>query len=360
MFDKINACTRVCHREYTDWKTPLFSAETDIVEIITLLRIFWSRRLRFEMSVLDSSSSTEDTTCSPCNKAVLSTIQALLNGQLDLNRYGSVVCGVAVKKDGSGGLISLGSTPPRGIHNTAWPRYYPHTTTPFTITSSADSAETPALELVPRTTAHTLFTLPQAIRSHITTLVLFAPGQSVQINVDTTTTFPLGLPHVNKKLYASLWPTSLVAQGYVLRTCTTEACSDFGGFAHLRRVLGKAIVYTTPDGASVPLTLKDGYPGIEQIILEFDLAAGVRFEELRISVLPLVRETGGVCGDAHVVVRMCCGSGVWEKRISLGKLRRDVGDALGGVVVTGVDGREGGWEAQVWISGLGDVVEVVC
>ncbi|EDU47649.1 conserved hypothetical protein [Pyrenophora tritici-repentis Pt-1C-BFP] len=317
--DNINFCTRICHREYLDWNKELFDQDSCIVEVTSLLRMVWSRGLRVQR----------------------------------LKDYGSLVCGVAVRYDGSGGMISWGSSPPPGIYNAAWPRYYPHTTTPFTntITGTGDTE----LKLVPRFTP-TLLSLPKSIRSYIRDLVVFPPGESTEINVDIMTAFPLGLPHVNKQLYASLWPASLLAhRSYVLRTCTTNTRSDFNGFSNLRRLLNKAITYTPPHGTPVVVTLKHGYPGIEKIILEFNLKIGVEFNDLRISILPLVRETRGIFSRyKEVIVRICYGNDVRERRVSLEKLRGEVLGALESVSVS-----EGDTEQHVWINGLGELIEVV-
>ncbi|RMZ67490.1 hypothetical protein GMOD_00001422 [Pyrenophora seminiperda CCB06] len=330
VFERINACTPVCHhRSYMYWGTPLFGTRTEegVVEVTGLLRVFWEGGLR-----------------------------------LGLKNYGSLVCGVAVKRDGSGGWVSWGSTPPHGMHNKAWPRYSPHTNIIFNSSPSSLDVGKTLLSIAPRPTP-TLLTLPKPLRTHIINLAVFPPGESIELHVDTATKFPLGLPHVNKTFRAALWPTSLIARRYILKTCSSSPRSDFNGFSGLRQVLRKVIMYARPsDSAGVALTLGHGYPGVEEIVLEFNLEASVRFEELRISVLPLVMETReiGGGGEADVVVRVCWGSGRRDWRVGLEKLRGVVVDALRGMAVKEGGGRrDGKWELQVWVNGLGDVVDTV-
>jgi hypothetical protein len=122
-------------------------------------------------------------------------------GQLNPKSYRGLVCADVVKRDGTGGLISWGDTP-RGIRNTNWPRYYPHSVSEFTASDGGSR-----LQLVPHASC-TLLSLPSSIWSSISRDVVF-PKDGVHTNVDIDTRFALGLPHVSKKLRADLWPTCL-------------------------------------------------------------------------------------------------------------------------------------------------------
>ena len=123
-FDTQNICGSVCHGTYLDWKARLLDPVDEIVEIIELLRVVWDRNLICRVDMIELADVPEDQARYwkahhelSCNRAVIAIIQSLVNGQLDLMSYGGLLCAAAVNRDGSGGLISWGSTP-RGIHNT--------------------------------------------------------------------------------------------------------------------------------------------------------------------------------------------------------------------------------------------------
>jgi hypothetical protein len=203
VFDTHNICNGACHRTYLDWKTRLFDPMDGIVEVTSLLRAVWDRRLSFKLDMIALADVSEDratywkqTTDLSCNTTVMAIMQSLMDDQLSLRGYRGLVCAVAVKRDGSGGLISWGSTP-RGIHNTTWPRYHPHLVSEF----SAQDGGT-RLHFVRRALC-TLLELPSPIWSKIMRAVVF-PDESLHIDLDVETGFVLGLPHVNKKLRAGI------------------------------------------------------------------------------------------------------------------------------------------------------------
>jgi autonomous glycyl radical cofactor GrcA len=179
------------------------------------------------------------------------------------------------------------------------------------------------------------------------------PQEGIHINVDVNLGFALGLPHVNKKLRADLWPTCLLENRYTLSMTTKQTRSDFGSFDKLRRVLRKVITSMPPSGVSRDLTLENSYGGIEQIVLVFELDSMAPFEDLRINVLPLVMETSSTLGYKEVVVRVECEPRIEETGFSLQTLRINVAKALEDAV--SLDGKTP--QPEIWVSGLGDVVE---
>jgi hypothetical protein len=85
------------------------------------------------------------------------------------------------------------------------------------------------------------------------------PKAGVHIDLDVDTGFALGLPHINTKLRAGLWPTSLLGNRYTLTMSTDKACTDFINFYKLHCVLRKVISYVSPHGTLRDLTLESGY-----------------------------------------------------------------------------------------------------
>jgi hypothetical protein len=325
-----------------------------IVEVTSLLRAVWDRRLSFKLDMIYLADAPEDratywkqTTDLSCNTTVMAIIQSLMDDQLSLRSYRGLVCAVAVKRNGSGGLISWGSTL-RGVHNTIWPRYQPHLVSEFLAQDGGRR-----LHFVRRVLC-TLLELPPPIWSKIMRAVVF-PEEGLHIDLDVDTGFALGLPHVNKKLLSDLWPAYLVGNRYTLTMSTTQMRSDFEAFEQLRRVLRKVINYVTPEGMSQDLTLESGYGGIERILLLFRLDFSSAFEDLRINVLPLIMQTSSTLGYKEVTVRVQCDTDIKETSFSLQTLRLHVAKALKDVSLL----NDKSAEPEIWINGLGEVVETL-
>jgi hypothetical protein len=60
IFDTHNICNGACHRTYLDWKTRLFDPVGGIVEVTSLLRAVWDRRLSFKLDMIDLADVSED------------------------------------------------------------------------------------------------------------------------------------------------------------------------------------------------------------------------------------------------------------------------------------------------------------
>jgi hypothetical protein len=179
------------------------------------------------------------------------------------------------------------------------------------------------------------------------------PKAGVHIDLDVDTGFALGLPHINTKLRAGLWPTSLLGNRYTLTMSTDKACTDFINFYKLHCVLRKVISYVSPHGTLRDLTLESGYGGIGRIILVFSLDTETSIDDLRISILPLVMETSSTLGYREVTVRVRCETSTKETSFSLQTLRLNVAKALERVVLL----YDQIAEPEIWINGLGEFVE---
>jgi hypothetical protein len=179
------------------------------------------------------------------------------------------------------------------------------------------------------------------------------PQEGLSIDLDVDTRFALGLPHVNKNLLSDLWPTCLLGNRYTLTMSTTQTRSDFEVFDKLRRVLRKVITHVIPEGISRDFTLESGYGGIESIVLLFRLDFSPTFEDLRINILPLVMEILSTLGYKEVTVRVQCDIHVKETSFSLQTLRLNVAKALKDVSLL----NDKTAEPEIWINGLGEVVE---
>lgn len=112
---------------YVDGATRVFDPKMDVVEVTVLLRVAWSRGLQFEIRLID----VDDTDMGEermeywmasfgreCAKKIISVTNALLGGQLGLREGSNAVRAVAVKNDGSGGLICWADFPNDGQKTT--------------------------------------------------------------------------------------------------------------------------------------------------------------------------------------------------------------------------------------------------
>ena len=143
VFDTFTFPDSVYLYTYEDGGTRVFDHRMDVVEVTVLLRVAWSRGLDFEIRLIDVDDAGMEKERAEywmgsfereCAKKVVGVVNALLGGQLGLREKRDAVCAVAVKKDGSGGLICWADAPSDG-RRTTLPRGHCDPMTEFTAKS---------------------------------------------------------------------------------------------------------------------------------------------------------------------------------------------------------------------------------
>jgi hypothetical protein len=148
---------------------------------------------------------------------------------------------------------------------------------------------------------------------------------------------------------------------------STEKRSTFSNFDKLAQLLRyeflppgrpeKELNCLTKGIPGEPCTLENS--GQLSVVLNFKMATATPLEEIRISALPLLRETSSTPGGGKVTIRsLTLGpknqhSVTEECVITLQKLRSDVAKAM----MDDVFANEDHYETHIWINRLGDVVE---
>jgi hypothetical protein len=137
VFDTFNLYNSVFLRTYTEKMPGFFDPVTDIVEVTVLLHQAWDRGLNFKISLIDVADVDQDRAAYWMQNPdlvrttrVMNIISALLDGQLELKQYRGSVRAIAVKRDGSGGLIGWTGSP-HGTHSTSPSPSCFYTTTEF-------------------------------------------------------------------------------------------------------------------------------------------------------------------------------------------------------------------------------------
>jgi len=120
VFDTFTFPDSVFLHTYVNGGTRAFGPRMDVVEVTVLLRVAWSRGLDFEIRLMDVDDAGMEGERAEywmgnfereCAKKIVSVVNALLEGQLGLREKSDAVRAVAIKKDGSGGLICWTDAP---------------------------------------------------------------------------------------------------------------------------------------------------------------------------------------------------------------------------------------------------------
>ena len=150
VFDTFSLYNSVFLRTYIEKTTQLFDPVTGIVEVTVLLHQAWDRGLNFEINLIDVADVEEDRAAYWMQNpdlarttTVMAVINSLLDGQLDIKQHRGLLRAIAIKRDGSGGLIAWADSP-RASHPTSPLLSYPHTMTEFRAKDGGTQ-----LELVP-------------------------------------------------------------------------------------------------------------------------------------------------------------------------------------------------------------------
>ena len=351
-----------------------FNDRDDLFEVMPLFRAIWNRNL----TVLVTFTKLTDASVggymlrTKCDLTAMTAVfQSICQGQLQLKRYGEQLRAVALKRDGSGGILSWGTTQhPPGPYYCARRRFQAN---PDYLTDFIAEESGSRLKLVTqRSTALTLFTLPKSIQERIYSMAVH-PTEGTGIDLDNDTKFRCGLVHVNRHFYDTWRDKFIFDNNFVLTMTTRQVQTTFDDFKHLRTFLRKTYVpissYSTgrPDTVTARIVARDedrGQPG-PSYILRFETDSAVSLADVRINVLPLVMETSTTQAKSTVTIQ------IWMKHdtegtstmtsshtVTLHKLRLNIVVALMSHVYS--DPRYlHPWDElpDFWINGFGDVVQ---
>jgi len=150
VFDTFSLYNSVFLRTYIDKTTRFFDPLSNIVEVTVLLHYAWKHELNFKINLIDVANVEKDRAAYWMRNpdlvrttTVIAIINSLLDGQLDLKQFRNSLQAVAIKRDGSGGLICWVKDPP-STNPCNLLRLYTHTLNEFVVKDSGTQ-----LELVP-------------------------------------------------------------------------------------------------------------------------------------------------------------------------------------------------------------------
>ncbi|KAI4640461.1 hypothetical protein J4E93_008667 [Alternaria ventricosa] len=272
----------------------------DIFEVMPLLRAIWSRNLKVLVSfnkVVDDSPQgfILRTTCDTTAMTVV--FQSICQGQLQLQRYGQHLRAVALKRDGSGGVLCWGTTqPPPGPYYGPTRRFQAN---PDYLTDFIAEDNGSRLKLVTkRSTPLTLLTLPESLQQRIYSMVVH-PVEGTSIDLDHDTKFRCGLVHVNRHFYDTWRDRFIFGNKFILTMTTRQMHTTFDDFDNLRTFLRKTYQCISsyspgkPDTITAQIVTPDKthqQPG-PSYILRFETDSAVSLADVRINVLPFIMET---------------------------------------------------------------------
>ncbi|KAI4916101.1 hypothetical protein J4E90_004547 [Alternaria incomplexa] len=236
--------------------------------------------------------------------------QSICQGQLGLRRYGQQLRAVASKRDGSGGILSWGTTPATSRPYRCPSRFQAN---PDYLTDFITEDNGSRLKLVTqRSTPLTLLTLPESIQDRIYSMVVH-PTECTPIDLNHDKKFKCGLVHVNRRLYRTWRDKFFFENKFVLTMTTRQMRTTFNDFNHLRTFLRKTYMpkstYSAgePDTITARIVTRDEahrQPG-PSYVLRFELDGAVSLADVRINALPLVMETSTTQASNTVTIQIC-------------------------------------------------------
>lgn len=334
------------HHELND---RIFRGHEKVFEITPLLKTVWTHDYHLDLGFVRHELGDNPTIS--CNVAAMTQVlRSILQGQLRENAHGPLLCGVAMKRDGSGGAISWGRVA-KGSEKTFSPcnRWFPEEH--FEVEFSAEEG-VQRLEMKKREDRRTLLCLPSEVRGWIFEEVV-CPEEAICVDLDAETEFGLGLPHINKHLWRKF-----LFNKFSFKMATSQRVTTFEDFSALQTILRH--IFSYPDDRGEPREVCLGMLGQDaNVVLEFKASEAQYLEEIRINIVPLVMETSSFGGDEIITVRLYSSSRseatdvIAENNVRLQDLRMAVVQAL--FPCTFQD--QHSWMPEIWINGLGVVVE---
>jgi hypothetical protein len=276
----------------------------------------------------------------------------LQSDQLQLRKFPTLIARIGIKYDGTGGMIlwkTTRDTIGRGDYH-----LHPYRVFLPQLVMSTFSVENLGASLkILNETARNLLDLPENLQNLILRYAVI-PEEGLSIDHDVDTRLPYAPTCINEAIYTR-WSEAFITQNaIVVKMSTTEVRSDFDKFLKLRSLLRKKFDY---EHTGSVLGIWCGFIAL----LNFKLETRATLNNVCVSILPLILETSDALGDDHIVCirlwqRNVDGqmSIVDEHDIQLRQLRREAAQALLKVCCS----KHGSAAPEIWINGLGEVVEV--
>jgi hypothetical protein len=352
--------------------------------------LIWSRGLELEVEIVQQDKAclqamdwTEfDWGCASCLQSynefdvdtITQILNALIHDDLRIRKYGRLLGGVGIKRDGSGDIVTwdqphIPNVYFQNICSIGRESVYPHghVRTEFAATNGGQQ-----LRFLNTTPSFT--TLPDLVRENICRRVI-ASQSPIHIDLDAEHDIPLGLLHLNKDTCEKWRKTLIMDSDFHLALLTTEPASTFSDFQKLARLLrkpfdlsGRLIGVDSEYGFGAPSVdaertiLEDSLSSNRNvhIRLNFNLDQPIAQEDLRISALPLILETLSTPSSNGAAITITHptshGSQIihTEQHLPLRTLRYNVTVALRDFVAMQLPCLQ----PEIWINGCGEVVEV--
>lgn len=363
-------CPSQCAAALADHR-PAFEPRDNLIDFGPLVLAIWSHGMRIDVSVVQPKSGFFSATKNmhsslhlitkdyECDTTGISTIlRSLVDNRQELKKYGPQISALGIRRDGGGGVIRWGTTrcsdcctPNIGGCDQCNSDVTVCSTseTPFTVQDGG-----PHLILQPLEEPRNFMTLPECIRHRIVELVI--RDQTVKIDLENQTSFELGLPHVNKTMYANHWNEFLTLSFLELIMTSYDSRTTFLNFAALRRMLRKAFKPHGPRNHTHPARILLEEVMEMRFILRFKLEMPCSLKNVSMSILPFVMETSTAPGcrkiDIEILDRF--DFRVNSHTVSLQQLRLTVVKELMAIVFV-VSGDDSCPCPEIWIDGFGTV-----
>jgi hypothetical protein len=353
---------------------PAFEPKDNMINFGPLILAIWSYGLRIDISVVQPKSGFFSATKNmhsslhltnrdyECNITGISAIlRSLVDDGQDLKKYGPQISALGIRRDGEGGIVRWGTTGCsncRAFNTHGYDRFRSDVTahsaseTPFSLWSRERR-----IVLQHREKPNNFMTLPECIRYRIIELAL--REQTVHIDLSTQTKFELGLPHVNKTMYAKHWNQFLSLSSLELIMTTQDSQTTFSNFRALRRMLQKTFKPHGPlnQTNSASMLLEEVMQ--MRFVLRFKLEVQCSLKDISMSILPFVMETSTAPGTQEVTTEILDKHGfrVDSHTVSLQQLRLTAVKELIDVVFV-TSGSNSCRCPEIWIDGFGKVLKL--
>lgn len=322
----------------------------DVLEITALLHAVWGCNAKVDVIFIGKVTPRLNHLRQPADVHAMTTfLRAILSGQLQLRNYGSLVCAVTIKYDGSGGTISFGKVSPAHMLD-QWPRFCPDVAYVFDFVKDSEEL---GLSIVKRKTCRYLTDLPCELLGRICSIAIRQDDTHIDIDADTGVL--LGLAGVNRKLHSWCFEKDSLRKHYTLTAIFDDQSTSLS-FDLLRNVFVVNDLNVSLEG-SISHSFKH-HRHHTTFELDFKLGEAVPLEDLRISIscLPFIIDTSSLSGHRMVKLRTCASSEsamLDESYPKLHELRSNIVKAMINTAFIAQDRSD----LEVWTNGRGEVVE---
>jgi hypothetical protein len=364
-----------------------FKSQDGLIEVQDLLRAIWNHNMDVVVTFIQpqsqafqdmrhSASEYSHTNlalqCFVCNAAIITKVfESLMKDQLGLQKYGRLLGGVGIKRDGSGGSVT-------------WTASHQHDKDYGHSCGARVSGLSSCLEFQEDFIAEhggtrlrmqnrpkaSLMSLPSKLQHRIFAKNI-VPTEPIDIDFGRDTGFQQGLLHVHRDIYIRYWHTFIRECEFHVRIRSSEPTTSFSDFKPLQNLLRKHLNARSLFSVEVmPQIFHDGgmhlfaatrRPGRVNIEMNFQLTSSMQLRDLCIDILPFVMATSSLHGDRKVTISIANPVAAGDSNfhgsqdIRFEDLRSKVYQALVEIMPTHAHVVDRVCP-KIWINGLGDVV----